>query len=178
MISVRARLEAAADSPGTITFVGAAAGDADVDPVAWARLHEDARAMAAALQARGVAPGSHVAVIGPTSRALVTALQATWLAGAAVVALPLPMRLGSIEEFVEQTRQRIAHADADVVVIDPDLAPFLDPPPSRAAVVCLDDLERRGDAALRRRAGPCRPTTPTASRSSSSRAGRPPTRRA
>ncbi|MEX1007871.1 MAG: AMP-binding protein [Acidimicrobiia bacterium] len=140
VISVCARLEAAADSRGTITFVGGAAGDARVDRVEWARLHEDARAMAAALQARGVAPGSHVAVVGPTSRALVTALQATWLAGGAVVALPLPMRLGSVEEFVEQTRRRIAHADVDIVVIDPDLAPFLDPPPTRVAVVRLDDL--------------------------------------
>ena len=33
-----------------------------------------------------------------------TAIQATWLAGAAAVVLPLPMRLGSIEEFVLQTR--------------------------------------------------------------------------
>ncbi len=140
VLSVSARLEAAADGRGTITFVGAAAGDERVDRVEWARLHEEARAMAAALQARGVAPGSHVAVIGPTSRALVTALQATWLAGGAVVALPLPMRLGSIEEFVEQTRGRIAHADAEVVVVDPDLAPFLDPPPEGAAVVRLDDL--------------------------------------
>ena len=57
-------------------------------------------------------PGAHVAIIGPTSRPFVTALQAVWLAGAAVVALPLPMRLGSIEEFVDQTLRRIERADA------------------------------------------------------------------
>ena len=39
------------------------------EPVEWARLHDDARAMAAALQARGVGPGDHVAVLGPTTRA-------------------------------------------------------------------------------------------------------------
>src|SRR5262245_1026436 len=142
--SVRARLEAAADGQGTITFVGAAAGAAagieHVDVVEWARLHDDARAMAAALQRRGVGPGSHVAVVGPTSRALVTALQATWLAGGTVVALPLPMRLGSIEEFVEHTHRRIEHADADLVVVDPDLVPFLDAAPDRAALLALDDL--------------------------------------
>ena len=140
MTSLSARLETATDNRGTITFVGAAAGDARVDRVEWARLHDDACAMAAALQARGVRPGSHVAVIGPTSRPLVTALQAIWLAGGAVVALPLPMRLGSVEEFVQQTRERIDHADAEVVVIDPELAPFLDPPPACAAMVRLDDL--------------------------------------
>ena len=56
--------------------------------------------MAAALQARGVAPGDHVALLGPTSRPFVTAIQAIWLTGATLVVLPLPMRLGSLEEFV------------------------------------------------------------------------------
>ena len=41
---------------------------------------------------------------------LVTAIQAVWLAGATLVCLPLPMRLGSIEEFAQQTRRRIANA--------------------------------------------------------------------
>jgi fatty-acyl-CoA synthase len=144
MSSVPARLEGAAEGGRTVTFVGAAAGEALVDRVEWQQLHDEARCMAAALQARGVEPGSHVAVIGPTSRALVTALQAIWLAGGAVVALPLPMRLGSIEEFVDQTLRRIERADATVVIIDPELAPFLDPPPERATVVRLDELWAEG----------------------------------
>ena len=37
--------------------------------------------MAAGLQALGVGPGDHVALLGPTTRALVTAIQAIWLAG-------------------------------------------------------------------------------------------------
>jgi fatty-acyl-CoA synthase len=142
MNSLTARLEAAADIGGAVTFVAGAAGDGHVDRVEWARLHDEARAMAAALQARGVGPGSHVAIIGPTSRAIVTALQATWLAGGTVVALPLPMRLASVESFVAQTRRRIEHADAEIVLVDPDLAPFLDPPPSSATVVALDELAR------------------------------------
>jgi fatty-acyl-CoA synthase len=138
--SVRARVEAVTDRKGTVTFVGTAAGDEGIDVVEWARLHDDARGLAAGLQARGAGAGSHVAVVGPTSRPLVTALQATWLIGGAVVALPLPMRLGSIEEFVDQTRARIAHADADIVVVDPELAPFLDPPPTGVTILSLDDL--------------------------------------
>ena len=140
MTSVPARLEAAAEGGGTVTFVGSAAGGDHPDRVPWRRLHDEARAMAAVLQARGVEPGSHVAVIGPTSRPLVTSLQAIWLAGGAVVALPLPMRLGSIEEFVDQTRRRIERADATVVVIYAELAPFLDPPPATATLVRLDEL--------------------------------------
>ena len=146
MLSVVSRLETAAERSGTVTFVGSAAGGAGAtDPVEWARLHDEARGIAAALQARGVGPGVHVGILGPTTRALVTTIQATFLAGGTVVALPLPMRLGSIEEFVEQTRRRIASADTAVVVVDPDLAPFLDRPSRLSApIVLLDELVRDG----------------------------------
>ena len=96
--------------------------------------------MAAALQARGVGPGSHVALLGATTRPFVTAVQATWLAGATVVVLPLPMRLGSIEDFVAQTRRLIVHADARIVVIDAQLSEFLDPRPGDPPIVRLDEL--------------------------------------
>ena len=179
MTSVLSRLQTAAEGPGTITFVGSAAGDAGpADRVEWARLHDDARAMAAALQARGVGPGVHVGLLGPTSRALVTAIQAVFLAGGTVVALPLPMRLGSIEEFVEQTRQRIANADAALVLVDGDLAPFLDPlPASTPRSSCSTTSCRRARAWAPRR-GCDRPTIPTAWPSCSSPAGRPRHRRA
>jgi fatty-acyl-CoA synthase len=145
MSSLVTRLESAAEGTGTVTFVGSAAGDAGpADRVEWARLHAEARGVAAALQARGVGPGVHVALLGPTSRALVTTIQAVHLAGGTVVALPLPMRLGSLEEFVEQTRRRIVNADAALVVVDGDLAPFLDPAPEQAAVVLLDELAGEG----------------------------------
>jgi fatty-acyl-CoA synthase len=83
--------------------------------------------MAGALQARGIGVGAHVALLAPTSRALVTAIQATWLVGATAVVLPLPMRMSSIEEFVSQTRTRVHNADAALLVIDAELAPFVEP---------------------------------------------------
>src|SRR4051794_21048681 len=145
MPSVVTRLQTAAEGTRAITFVGSAAGaDGAPDRVEWARVHDDARGVAAALQARGVGPGVHVGVLGPTTRALVTTIQATFLAGGTVVALPLPMRLGSIEEFVEQTRSRIAHADAALVLVDADLAPFLEPTPVETTVVRLHELAREG----------------------------------
>ncbi|HUQ40693.1 MAG TPA: fatty acyl-AMP ligase [Acidimicrobiales bacterium] len=131
---------AAAAARGTVTFVGAGAPE----PVSWAGLHADARAMAAGLQRRGVDPGDHVALLGPTSRPLVTAIQATWLAGAAVVVLPLPMRLGSIEEFVAQTRARVLGADAKLVLVDSDLAAFLAPEEGDPPMVMLDELAGGG----------------------------------
>ena len=136
------RIERVADGPGTVTFLGSA-GAGGREAVSWARLHEDARGMAAALQALGVAPGDHVALLGPTTRAFATAVQATWLAGAAVVCLPLPMRLGSIDEFVAQTRARIRAADARVVIVDPQLAPFVATEPGDPPVHALDALVGR-----------------------------------
>jgi fatty-acyl-CoA synthase len=96
--------------------------------------------MAAELQARGVEPGHSVSVIGPTSRDLVTAIQATWLAGATLVMLPLPMRMGSIEEFVEQTRARISNAESRIVIADAQLLAFLTPEPTDPPMVTLDEL--------------------------------------
>src|SRR5262245_21328411 len=98
---ITSRLQRAADRGGTsVTFINA--GERVTVP--WAQVHDEARCVAAALQAHGVAPGDHVAILGPTSRDLVTTVQACWLAGAASMVLPLPMRMGSLEEFVASTR--------------------------------------------------------------------------
>ncbi|HEX6312811.1 MAG TPA: AMP-binding protein [Acidimicrobiia bacterium] len=138
--SLAARLEGAAESGAAVTFVGSAAGEHSAERVSLARLHDDARAAAGRLQARGVGPGAHVALLGPTTRPMVTAIEATWLAGATVVALPLPMRLGTVEEFVAQTRRRIRNADAGLVVVDPALAEYLDLRPEDPPMARLDEL--------------------------------------
>ena len=94
-------------------------------------------------------PGVHVGVLGPTSRALVTTIQAVFLAGGTVVALPLPMRLGSIEEFVEQTRAAISNADAALVVVDPTSRRSSTPVPGRPARGAARRARRRGRGAGR-----------------------------
>jgi fatty-acyl-CoA synthase len=134
------RLQSDLRRDGTVTFID---GD-HAEPVRWSTIDADARAMAVGLAAHGVTPGDHVALLGPTTRRLVTAIEAVWLAGATVVVLPLPMRMSSIEEFVDQTRRRILGADTRLLVVDAELAPFLawqegDPP-----TVGYDDLA--GDA--------------------------------
>src|SRR4051794_24284114 len=125
-----------ASTRGAITFIDGESSQR----VPWAQLHDDAIGTAAELQRRGVAPGDRVALLGPTSRGLVTLIQATWLAGATSVVLPLPMRLASIEEFVAQTRARVRSADAGLVVIDADLAAFLEPDPDDPPTLVLQDL--------------------------------------
>ena len=142
--SLITRLEGVAEGGSAVTFVGSAATVGEVEQVPYRRLHEEARGVAAALRVRGVTPGEHVALLGPTTRPLVTAIEATWIAGAAAVMLPLPMRLASIDEFVAQTRARIFSSHAALVVIDDQLADFLDPQPGDPQVVRLAELMTSG----------------------------------
>jgi fatty-acyl-CoA synthase len=124
-VSIVERLVQAADRPTGVRFVGASVAPPDGDGfVSWAEIHHDARVVAAALQARGLVPGDHVAILGPTSRSLITIIQGCWLAGCASMVLPLPMRMGSLDAFIDSTRARIRHGDAKLVLIDPLLADF------------------------------------------------------
>jgi len=113
--------DAAAHSHAGVTFVTGELGTR----VSWAELYADARRYAGVLAGQGIGPGSHVAILGPTTRPLVTAIEAVWLTGATTVVLPLPMRLASIDEFVEQTRRRIEHADVSLLLFDAELLPFV-----------------------------------------------------
>ena len=103
----------------------------------WAQLHDEARAVAASLQALGVVPGDHVAILGPTSRGRSSppSRAAGWRAAASMV-LPLPMRHGFARGVRGPTRNRIRHGDAQLLLIDDDLAAFYEPvpgdPPMRA----------------------------------------------
>ena len=139
--SITDRLQRAADRPTGVRFVGASVTPADEPSfVSWGQIHDEARAVGAALQARGLVPGDHVAILGPTSRALMTIIQGCWLSGIASMVLPLPMRMASLDAFVESTRGRIQHGDAKLVLIDDALAPFYqsgpgDPPIEPMAAV-------------------------------------------
>lgn len=137
------RVAEAAATDGTVVFVN---GDEHVTTT-WAAVHHEARGVAAALQARGVGPGDHVAILGPTTRTLVTAIQATWLCGACMVMLPLPMRMGSLDQFIDQTRSRLRSADATVVLIDAQLADFVEHVEGDPPFVLLDALVDESDPA-------------------------------
>ena len=127
-LSTIERLELAADSGTGVTFVGASmAAEAGPVQVSWSEIHDDARAVGAALQARGLVPGDHVAILGPTSRELMTIIRGCWMAGLASMVLPLPMRMGSLDVFIESTRGRILHGDAKLLLIDDLLADFYSP---------------------------------------------------
>jgi len=139
--SIVNRLMEAAQRPMGVRFVGPSVMPAEGDAfVPWSQIHADARVVAASLQARGLVAGDHVAILGPTSRPLITIIQGCWLAGIASMVLPLPMRMGSLDAFVESTRARIRHGDAKLILIDDMLAAFYesaagDPPIEPMAAV-------------------------------------------
>ena len=137
MLTMTQRLEAGAARGHDLVFVVGG----DHVRVPHEQVHHEARAYAANLQALGLGPGDHIALLGPTSRSLVTAIEAVWLSGATVVVLPLPMRLSSIEEFVDQTRVRIRNADVSLVLIDPELAPFIEPLPGDPPMLGWDAVQ-------------------------------------
>jgi fatty-acyl-CoA synthase len=129
-LSIPARLERAADAPGRLVLAGHSVQSSDgPHELSWREVHDEARAVGAALQARGLGPGDHLAILGPTSRALLTTVRGCWAAGITSMVLPLPMRMGSLEEFVSATRNRIRHGDAARVLIDDALADFYTPEP-------------------------------------------------
>jgi fatty-acyl-CoA synthase len=144
VLTLDRRIEVGAARGHGLTFV---VGGEHV-AVSYAQLHDEARGYAANLQALGVGHGDHVALLGPTSRPLVTAIQAIWLTGATVVVLPLPMRLSSIEEFVAQTRVRILNADISLVLLDPELAPFIEPVAGDPPMLGWDALQPGAGRAL------------------------------
>ncbi len=123
------RLEHAADLGTGVDFVGHSVAPDGPAHVSWRQIHDEARSVGAALQAKGLLPGDHVAVLGPTSRDLMTIVRGCWMAGIASMVLPLPMRMGSLDEFVNSTRARIRHGDAKLVLIDDQLAPFYEAAP-------------------------------------------------
>ena len=117
--------------------------------------------MAAGLQARGVRPGDHVAILGPTTRPLVTAIQATWLTGATVVMLPAPDAHGLARGVHRpDPRPHPPRPTRTSSLVDSELAAFIEPGRGRSAVRRARRPSRRvADLGGLRTA---RTTTPTA----------------
>lgn len=123
-VSLGEALGRVVDLPGGVRCVGTA-GDGTLRP--WGEVIARAERCAVRLASRGAAPGGRVALLGPTSEGLLSALIGTWLAGAAVSVLPLPFRLGRIDDYVRETRERLSRLDPVATVLDEALAPFVPP---------------------------------------------------
>jgi fatty-acyl-CoA synthase len=121
--------------------------------VSWRELHERAGRMAAVLARHGVRPGVRVGLLGETSATLVTALQAVWLTGAAVVILP-PAGIASRRAHERQVRAVLADARVDLLVCDAGPDWSADPGTPVVALAELADRAARTPPAVPNRPGP------------------------
>lgn len=99
---------------GRVRFLGP---DSE-DVTGWSVFFAEAERVAAWLQhAREVGPGSPVVVLADTSRAMVTAVVAVWMAGGSVTCAPTPARTVDLSTYVDQTCQRIAALGDPLVLL-------------------------------------------------------------
>jgi fatty-acyl-CoA synthase len=139
MRSVIDAIAAERGGPEAVTVIGAQGSEITVS---WTEVHHRARRMASALAAVGVRRGSRVGLLGDTSLGLVTAVQATWLAGAAVTILPRPTDIGNhrqltgLPAIVEDADLNLVIVDRGIAINDAELS-------TGVRVVACSDLERR-----------------------------------
>ncbi|HEX6352214.1 fatty acyl-AMP ligase [Actinophytocola sp.] len=95
----------------------------------WARVHEQARAVAGGLVAHGMAPGDAVAVLAAAPAAIGPAVQAVWLAGGSVTMLHQPTPRSDLGLWAEDTVRVLNMIGSKLVLLgEPfdQLAPVLD----------------------------------------------------
>jgi fatty-acyl-CoA synthase len=142
---VRTIVDAIADQrggPGTLTVLGtdsAAGTEGAAGPVRWSAVHDQARRLAAALLRRGIGRGSRVGLLADTSVDLVAAVQAVWLAGAAVTVLPLPARQ-TPQGYLDQLRRVITDARLGLVVVGRPLQTLERPLRASVPTAAIDAL--------------------------------------
>jgi fatty-acyl-CoA synthase len=115
----------------TATVVDAIAGrrggsgtlTAGRDTVTWAEVHDRARRITTLLRGHGIGPGTRIGLLADTSVELVAALQAGWLAGAAITVLPQPARQ-SIDAYLRHLRRIIADARPALVLVGDPFTPL------------------------------------------------------
>lgn len=138
-MSIVAAIRDTAGGAGTLTVLG---NGPRPQVVSWARLHQQARRMATVLARAGVDRGSRVGLLAEPSPDLVAALQAVWLAGAAVTVLPPPGGRAGL------ARLRPILADAEPrLVVAPDRAGEAAATLAPARVLPLTELARRAHSA-------------------------------
>jgi acyl-CoA synthetase (AMP-forming)/AMP-acid ligase II len=96
-----------------------------------AELAERAARAARRLLARGVEPGDVVGILGPNRPEWLVWAHATWMAGAAVAPMQIPLRIRDPDAYAEQLRRFVGAAGCRLVLADPRLAALL---PAEVAV--------------------------------------------
>jgi fatty-acyl-CoA synthase len=115
-------IEDATRSVKPVVFLSADSGEY---VTSWLEVFDQSIKNAAYLQNVGIEPKDNVAVLGLSSFSLVSTVLGVWLTGASLTMLPLPLRLGSIEEFISATIKRLKAANAKILILDDALEAFL-----------------------------------------------------
>lgn len=116
-------------------------------PLRTDELAERAERAARRLTALGVRPGDAVGVLGPNRPEWVVWAFATWLVGAALVPIQIPLRIRDPSAFADQLARLVEAGDCRLVLVDPALARLL---PDGVGVPWHED----GDASAERLVGP------------------------
>jgi fatty-acyl-CoA synthase len=116
-------LDFAAQGPTGVTLYGLRGEIADV--MSYARLRDEARALAVRLLAAGLAPYDRVGLVAETDAEFVTAFFACQYARLTPAPLPLPAPLGGREAYVEQIGRMLGSARAAAVFGPESLLPWL-----------------------------------------------------
>jgi fatty-acyl-CoA synthase len=95
--------------------------------ISCAELAERAQRGARHLLARGVEPGDVVGVLGPNRPEWAVWAFATWIVGAVLVPVQIPLRIRDPDAFRERLRGVVAAADCRLVLAEPRFVPLLPP---------------------------------------------------
>ncbi|OBI17493.1 AMP-dependent synthetase [Mycobacterium sp. E2327] len=139
-------LDAAARSDLGLVFVDKKEQDHDVP---FARIREQALAVAGDLIRRGIRKGDRVALVLPTSPEFVQCFFGVLCAGAIPVPLYPPLRLGKLDEYHRRTTAMLSAVDAAMVVTDERIRRFLGVSVANAAppLGCVTAASLTGPAA-------------------------------
>jgi len=107
-----------------------------------AELAERAARGARRLIARGVQPGDVVGILGPNRPEWLVWAHATWMAGATLAPVQIPLRIRQVEAYEEQLRNFIEAAGCRLVLSDPLLAALL---PDGVGVAWEESGEESGE---------------------------------
>ena len=120
--SVSESLASASAHGSGVTFVGLREEETSLS---WGEVHGRALRVAAALAARGIAPGDRVAMVLRTGPAFLDAFFGALHAGAVPVPLYPPVRLGRMEDHLAATARMLSVSGARLVVTSPQVRRIL-----------------------------------------------------
>lgn len=123
-------------------------GDAEEEPITYAMLARDSRAVAGGLRAWGLEPGETVAIMLPTGRAFFLAFMGALMAGGIPVPIYPPARPDQIEQSLRSSAKILDNCQAALLLTVPEGRQFAGllraAVPTLRAIATVEDLSTGG----------------------------------